>query len=84
MIALNAFFDNAKVLAFGANRRRHLEQLSNVTTSLGAALGILLDQRGESLALVDDRGRIIEGSKLLALLTVLVSSVVRIASGTTP
>lgn len=76
MIALNAFFDNAKVLTFAANRRRHLEQLANVTTSLGAALGILLDQRGESLALVDDRGRIIEGSRLLALLTVLVSSVV--------
>jgi mannose-1-phosphate guanylyltransferase/phosphomannomutase len=76
MIALNAFFDNAKVLTFGANRRKHLEQLANVTTSLGAALGILLDQRGESLALVDDKGRIIEGSRLLALLTVLVASVV--------
>jgi mannose-1-phosphate guanylyltransferase / phosphomannomutase len=76
MVALNAFFDNAKVLTFGANRKRHLEQLANVTTSLGAALGILLDQRGESLALVDDRGRVIEGSRLLALLTVLVSSVV--------
>ncbi len=76
MIALNAFFDSAKVLEFGANRGRHLEQLANVTTSLGAALGILLDQNGESLALVDDRGRIIEGSRLLALLTVLISSVV--------
>jgi mannose-1-phosphate guanylyltransferase/phosphomannomutase len=77
MIALNAFFDNAKVLTFGANRRRHLEQLSNVTTSLGATLGILLDQHGEGLALVDDRGRIIEGSRLLALLTVLVASFVK-------
>ena len=76
MIALNAFFDNAKVLTFGVNRRKHLEQLANVTTSLGAALGILLDQRGESLALVDDKGRIIEGSRLLALITFLVTSVV--------
>jgi mannose-1-phosphate guanylyltransferase/phosphomannomutase len=73
MIALNAFFDNAKVLQFSQNRRRHLEQLSNVTTSLGASLGILLDQHGESLALVDDRGRIIEESRLLALLTILVA-----------
>ncbi len=73
MIALNAFFDNAKVLTFAANRREHLEQLGNVTTSLGAALGILLDQRGESLALVDDRGRIVEGSRLLTLLTALVA-----------
>lgn len=76
MIALNAFFDNAKVLTFAANRMRHLEQLANVTTSLGAALGILIDQRGESLALVDDRGTIIEGSRLLALVTALVASVV--------
>ncbi|MBV8155435.1 MAG: NTP transferase domain-containing protein [Candidatus Eremiobacteraeota bacterium] len=76
MIALNAFFDNAKVLKFGQNRQRHLEQLSNVTTSLGASLGILLDQHGEALSLVDDRGRIIEGSRLLALLTVLVASFV--------
>jgi mannose-1-phosphate guanylyltransferase/phosphomannomutase len=76
MVALNAFFDNAKVLTFAANRMRHLEQLSNVTTSLGASLGILLDQRGESLALVDDRGRVIEGARLFALLTVLVSSAV--------
>ncbi len=74
MVALNAFFDNAKVLTFGQNRRKHLDQLSNVTTSLGATLGILLDQHGEALALVDDRGRIIEGSRLLALLTVLVAS----------
>jgi mannose-1-phosphate guanylyltransferase/phosphomannomutase len=37
-------------------------------------MGILLDQHGEALALVDDRGRIIEGSRLLALLTVLVAS----------
>jgi mannose-1-phosphate guanylyltransferase/phosphomannomutase len=76
MVALNAFFDNAKVLTFGRERRRHLEQLSNVTLSLGASLGILLDQHGEGLALVDDRGRIIEGSRLLALLTILVASVV--------
>jgi mannose-1-phosphate guanylyltransferase/phosphomannomutase len=73
MIALNAFFDNAKVLAFARERARHLEQLANVTTSLQASLGILLDQHGERLALVDDRGRTIEGSRLLALLTILVA-----------
>ncbi|MGA8534416.1 MAG: sugar phosphate nucleotidyltransferase [Candidatus Tumulicola sp.] len=73
MIALNAFFDNAKVLTFARNRARHLEQLSNVTTSLGANLGILLDQHGERLALVDDKGRIIEESRLLALLIILVA-----------
>ncbi|HEY1655381.1 MAG TPA: sugar phosphate nucleotidyltransferase [Candidatus Tumulicola sp.] len=73
MVALNAFFDNAKVLTFARNRARHLEQLGNVTTSLGATLGILLDQHGEALALVDDRGRPIEKGRLLALVTMLVA-----------
>jgi len=73
MVALNAYFDNAKVLTFGANRGRHLEQLGNVATSLHANLGILLDQHGESLALVDDRGRTIDGPRLLALVTMLVA-----------
>ena len=73
MVAINAFFDGAKALTFAADRARHLEQLANVTTSLRAGLGILLDWRGESLALVDDRGRIVEGSRLLALLTALVA-----------
>lgn len=73
MIALNAFFDNAKVLAFPRTRPRHLEQLANVTTSLGASLGILLDQHGEGLSLVDDRGRLIEQTRLLAVLTVLIA-----------
>ncbi len=73
LIALNAFFDNTKVLTFARNRKRHLEQLSNVTTSLGANLGILLDQHGEALAIVDDKGRIIEDSRLLALLIMLVA-----------
>jgi len=73
MIALNAFFDTAKVLSFRADRERYLERLSNVTTSLVANLGILLDQHGESLVLVDDRGRPIDGPRLLALVTVLVA-----------
>src|SRR6185437_4322778 len=73
MVALNACFDNRRVLEFARIRPRHLEQLANVTTSLNASLGILLDQHGEGFALVDDRGRIIEKSRLLALLTLLVA-----------
>ena len=81
LIALNAFFDNTKVLTFARNRKRHLEQLSNVTTSLGANLGILLDQHGEALVVVDDKGRVIEESRLLALLIVLVARVRSRCSG---
>ena len=73
MIALNAYFDDTKVRTVRADRERHLEQLGNVTTSLRANLGILLDQHGETLVLVDDRGRTIEGPQLFALITLLVA-----------
>jgi mannose-1-phosphate guanylyltransferase/phosphomannomutase len=73
MIALNAYFDDEQARRFARDRQRHLEQLSGVTLSLQATLGILLDHDGETLALVDDRGRIVEDSRLLALLTLLVA-----------
>jgi mannose-1-phosphate guanylyltransferase/phosphomannomutase len=73
MIALNAYFDDRQARIFARDRARHLEQLSNVTLSLQANLGILLDHDGETLALVDDRGRIVENSTLFALLTLLVA-----------
>jgi mannose-1-phosphate guanylyltransferase/phosphomannomutase len=73
MIALNAYFDDRQARIVADDRRRHLDQLSGVTRSLGANLGILLDHDGETLALVDDLGRIIADNKLFALLTLLVS-----------
>ncbi|MEO6991185.1 MAG: mannose-1-phosphate guanyltransferase [Candidatus Baltobacteraceae bacterium] len=73
MIALNAYFDDEQARRFARDRQRHLEQLSGVTLSLQATLGILLDHDGETLALVDDRGRIVEDSRLFALLTLLVA-----------
>jgi len=71
MIALNAYFDDRQARAH--ERSRHLEQLSNVTLSLAANLGMLLDHDGETLALVDDQGRIVQESMLFALLTLLVA-----------
>ena len=73
MIALNAYFDDKQARMFAGGRARHLEQLSNVTLSLQANLGILLEHDGETLALVDDRGRIVQESMLFALLTLLVA-----------
>ncbi|MBV9102869.1 MAG: NTP transferase domain-containing protein [Candidatus Eremiobacteraeota bacterium] len=73
MIALNAYFDDNQARVFARDRRRHLEQLSNVTLSLQANLGILLDHDGETLSLCDDRGRAVQDSRLFALLTLLVA-----------
>ncbi len=73
MIALNAYFDDKQARIIAGDRQRLLEQLSGVTLSLRANLGIMLDHDGETLSLVDDRGRIISDSTLFALLTLLVA-----------
>ncbi len=73
MIALNAYFDDKQARIVASDRRRHLEQLSSVTLSLGANLGILLDHDGETFSLVDDKGRVIADSTLFALLTLMVA-----------
>jgi len=73
MVSLNAYFDDAQARAVTTDRAKHLEQLSNVTLSLKANLGILLDHDGETLTLVDDRGRVIEDSMLFGVLALLVA-----------
>ena len=73
MIALNAYFDAGKVRNFRNDREQHLDQLSSIVTSLEANLGMLIDADGETLTLVDDRGRIVGRNRLMALLTLLVA-----------
>ena len=72
MIALNAYFDPSRVPDRDETRERHLEQLRDIVLSLKNDLGILVDHDGETFALVDEKGRIIEGFELLALLALLV------------
>jgi mannose-1-phosphate guanylyltransferase / phosphomannomutase len=72
-IALNAYFDAQKVRTFRNDRERHLDQLTSVVTSLEANLGVLIDADGETLTIVDDRGRIVGRNRLMALLTLLVA-----------
>lgn len=72
-ISLNAYFDARRARSFRHNRERHLEQLATVVRSLEADLGVLVDNDGETLTLVDDRGRIIGRNRLMALLTLLIA-----------
>jgi mannose-1-phosphate guanylyltransferase/phosphomannomutase len=72
-IALNAYFDEEQTHPQVNGRDRHLEQLSDIVTSLKADLGVLVDHDGETFSLVDDLGRIISGDRLLALMTLLVA-----------
>jgi mannose-1-phosphate guanylyltransferase/phosphomannomutase len=72
LVALNAYYEESKARTFRADRSKYLSQLRNVTQTLDATLGILFDHDGETFALVDNLGRIVEGDRLLALLTLLV------------
>ena len=71
-IALNAYFDDNRVRAHNGDRQHSLDQLSHIVQTLDADLGLLLDHDGETFAVVDDRGRIIDGNDLIALLTLMV------------
>jgi mannose-1-phosphate guanylyltransferase / phosphomannomutase len=71
-IALNAYFDDNRVHAIDNERTHALEQLSDIVGTLNADVGILLDHDGETFALIDDRGRIVDGNELIALLTLMV------------
>ncbi len=72
IVALDAYFDEAKARTFRVDRERYIEQLRTVTLTLGADLGVLVDHDGESFALVDDLGRVIAGNRLLALMALMV------------
>ena len=73
IVALDAYYDEAKARTFRDDRERYLEQLRTVTLTLGADLGVLVDHDGESFALIDDQGRIIAGNRLLALVTLMIA-----------
>jgi mannose-1-phosphate guanylyltransferase/phosphomannomutase len=72
IVALDAYYDEAKARTFREDRERYIEQLRTVTLTLGADLGVLVDHDGESFALVDDLGRVIAGNRLLAIVALLV------------
>ncbi len=76
MIALNAYFDATMARASHSDRHRNLTQLGDIVQTLEMDLGMLIDSDGESLTLVDERGRIIDRTRLLALVTLLVARAV--------
>jgi mannose-1-phosphate guanylyltransferase/phosphomannomutase len=72
-IALNAYYDERRARTFRADRDRYIEQLANVSQTLHANLGILFDHDGETFAVVDDKGRVVECDRLSALFTLMVA-----------
>ncbi len=69
VIALNATRDPARYSRTPEELDRDMKALASITGALGADLGVRIDTAGERIFVVDDRGELLDGGKLLAALT---------------
>jgi mannose-1-phosphate guanylyltransferase/phosphomannomutase len=73
VIALNAYADPTKVPRTREERAALLPNLTQIVRTLNADLGVMFENDGERMTLVDDQGRVIEGHDLLTLYAVMVA-----------
>jgi mannose-1-phosphate guanylyltransferase/phosphomannomutase len=59
VIALNSYIDPQKVSISFAERKKYLEQLSDIVTTLDADVGFMIDNGAERVYIVDEKGKII-------------------------
>jgi len=71
LITLNAFPDARKQQQAGAEQADYVEALSTIVPTLHADLGAVIGGDGEALALVDEKGRALDGNVLLAIACML-------------
>ena len=71
LISLNAYPDVNKTPKDPAGRSELLANLKQIVQTLTADIGVLFEADGERLTLIDEKGRVIEGSNLLTLMAVL-------------
>lgn len=50
---------------------KEMQRLATISLALNADIGIRIDPSGERISVVDDRGRILDGTRLLAVMTSL-------------
>src|SRR6266487_1210677 len=72
LVLLNTSMEEAHFSRSIDEIEKDLQRLANITASVNADMGIRIDQGGENISVVDDRGRILEGTKMLAVMTSLV------------
>lgn len=73
VLSLNAYTDEKRLITDIQPRADSLRKLGEVVVNFNAHMGLLLDGGAERLAVTDDRGEIISGSRLLVLMVELVS-----------
>lgn len=71
LVVLNASPDESRLARSYEEIEKDLERLATITSSLNANLGIHIDPGGENITVVDDRGRVVDGMKMLAVMASL-------------
>jgi mannose-1-phosphate guanylyltransferase/phosphomannomutase len=72
VIALNATRDPDRYSRTAEQFDRDMQVLGSITGTLKADLGVRIDTGGEKIFVVDDRGQLLDGGKLLAAMAELV------------
>lgn len=73
VVALNAYVDPKRSPKSPDARAALLPNLQQIVRTLNADLGVMFENDGERLTLVDEQGRVIEGDDLLSLYAVMVA-----------
>lgn len=71
LVVLNASPDESRLARSYEEIEKDLDRLATITSSLNANLGIHIDPGGENITVVDDRGRVVDGMKMLAAMASL-------------
>ena len=71
VIVLNTSSDEARFARPIEEVEKDIQRLATITDTLNSDLGIRIDPSGERISVVDDRGRVLDGNKMLAVMTSL-------------
>lgn len=74
IVSLNSHMDEEKVIRTTIQFDRAVRQISEYVQGLGANIGTIMSTSGETLTLLDEKGRWIDGGKMLQVLALLAFS----------
>jgi mannose-1-phosphate guanylyltransferase/phosphomannomutase len=69
VIVLNTSTDGAATSRTLDEQGKDMQRLATISSALNTDMGIRIDPSGERISVVDDRGRILDGMKMLAVMT---------------
>ncbi len=71
VIVLNTSTEEARFARPLEEIEKDIQRLATITATLNSDVGIRIDPGGERISVVDDRGRVLDGMKMLAVMTSL-------------